>query len=195
MTIRDAADEIKRTVSSADVVALYGYKPDRGGYIGCPFHGEKTPSLRLHKSGWYCYGCHQGGSVIDFVMRHEDCTFVAAVKAIDRHMHLGLIDDGPKSLQKAMQERQERQVWERARADRIAALEADIRHKDEEQSMWWVIYQSVFATPQEERTAQQWFDMAEAKAYCESIEDEKQQLRLRLEEVRAWRMPSKAHSD
>lgn len=194
MTIRDAADEIKRTVSSADVAALYGYKPNHGGYIGCPFHGEKTPSLRLHKSGWYCYGCHQGGSVIDFVMRHEDCTFVAAVKAIDKHMHLGLVDDGPKSLQKAMQERQERQAWERARADRIAALEADIRHKDEEQSMWWVIYQSVFSTPQAERTAQQWFDMAEAKAQCESIEDEKQQLRKRLEEVRAWRMPSKAHS-
>lgn len=194
MTIRDAADEIKRVVSSADVAALYGYKPDRGGYIGCPFHGEKTPSLRLHKSGWYCYGCHQGGSVIDFVMRHEDCTFVTAVKAIDKHMNLGLIDDGPKSLQKAMQERQERQVWEKARADRIAALEADIRHKDEEQSMWWVIYQSVFATPQAERTSQQWFDMAEAKSQCEIIEDEKQQLRKRLEEVRAWRMPSKAHS-
>ena len=194
MTIRDAAAEIKRTVSSADVAALYGYKPDRGGYIGCPFHGEKTPSLRLHKSGWYCYGCHQGGSVIDFVMRHEDCTFVAAVKAIDKHMHLDLIDDGPKSLQKAMQERQERQAWEKARADRIAALEAEIRHKDDEQSMWWVIYQSVFATPQAERTSQQWFDMAEAKAQCEDIEDEKQQLRKRLEEVRAWRMASKAHS-
>ena len=194
MTIRDAADEIKRTVSSAAVAELYGYKPDRGGYIGCPFHGEKTPSLRLHKSGWYCYGCPQGGSVIDFVMRHEDCTFVTAVKAIGKHMHLGLVDDGPKSLQKAMQERQERQAWEKARADRIAALEADIRRKDDEQSMWWVIYQSVFATPQAERTSRQWFDMAEAKAQCVAIEDEKQQLRKRLEEVRAWRMPSKAHS-
>lgn len=194
MTIRDAADEIKRTVSSASVAALYGYKPDRGGYIICPFHGEKTPSLRLHKSGWYCYGCHQGGSVIDFVMRHEDCTFVTAVKAIDKHMHLGLVDDGPKSLQKAMKERQERQAWEKARADRIAALEADIRRKDDEQSMWWIIYQSAFSTPQAERTSKEWFDMAEAKDQCESIEDEKQQLRKRLEEVRAWRMPSKAHS-
>lgn len=194
MTIRDAADEIKRVVSSAAVAALYGYKPNRGGYIGCPFHGEKTPSLRLHKSGWYCYGCNQGGSVIDFVMRHEGCDFVTAVKAVDKHMHLGLLDDGPNSLQKAMQERKERQAWEKSRDERIASLEVEMLDKECEQTLWWMIYQNAFCTPPEDRTADQWFDLESAKARCEEIEEEKKQLREQLEEVRAWRMPSKAHS-
>lgn len=194
MTIRDAADEIKRSVPTEAVAALYGYKPDRGGYIGCPFHGEKTPSLRLHKSGWYCYGCHQGGSVIDFVMRHEDCTFTDAVKAIDKHLQLRLIDDRPVSLQKGLQERRERMEWESGRQKALEALEAAFCANEGMLCDWWAIYQDAFATPRAERTAKQWFDLENARAWCEAIEDEQNQLRKRMEEVKGWRMPSRVRS-
>lgn len=34
----------------------------------CPFHGEKTPSFVVDKSGnnWYCYGCGKGGGIKEF---------------------------------------------------------------------------------------------------------------------------------
>lgn len=39
----------------------------------CPFHKEKTPSLSVNidKNLWHCFGCQTGGSVIDFLSRHE----------------------------------------------------------------------------------------------------------------------------
>jgi len=36
----------------------------------CPFHGDKTPSLRMWPSGFfYCHGCQARGDVLDFVLR------------------------------------------------------------------------------------------------------------------------------
>lgn len=59
----------------------YGLHIARGGYIACPFHTEKTPSLKLYDTpgrGFYCFGCGTGGSVIDFAMQLFGLDFRAA---------------------------------------------------------------------------------------------------------------------
>lgn len=40
----------------------------------CPFHGEKTPSFSVApgKQIYYCFGCHRGGGVINFIMEQEN---------------------------------------------------------------------------------------------------------------------------
>ena len=88
-----AAQTIRDSVTMDQIVGLYGYKP-KHGFICCPFHGEKAPSLKIYKDtgGWHCYGCERGGSVIDFVMEHENCNFPTAVRAIDGALHLGLLN-------------------------------------------------------------------------------------------------------
>lgn len=46
--------------------------------VHCPFHHDKTPSLSLHLTtgAWKCFGCDaNGGSVIDFEMRHGKLDF------------------------------------------------------------------------------------------------------------------------
>ncbi len=50
----------------------------------CPFHNEKTPSFSVSTSkGIYkCFGCGEGGNAIDFVMKHEQFTYVEALKHI-----------------------------------------------------------------------------------------------------------------
>ena len=67
----DLARQIKEHLTARQVVELYGFHPDRGGYIQCPFHaGDNHGSLKVYdgdKSGWHCFGCGAGGSVIDFV--------------------------------------------------------------------------------------------------------------------------------
>src|SRR5947209_450259 len=48
----------------------------------CPFHQEKTPSFTVSpaKGLFYCFGCHTGGSVLRFLMQHENMTFLEAVR-------------------------------------------------------------------------------------------------------------------
>ena len=96
MLITEAAQIIKSTVPTSAVAALYGYTPNAHGFMCCPFHaGDRNPSLKLYdtadKKGWYCFGCHAGGSVIDFVMRHDACSFSTAVRAIDHYLNLHLL--------------------------------------------------------------------------------------------------------
>ena len=91
MDIKTAAQTVRDTVDMDTILSLYGYTPKRG-FMVCPFHGEKTGSLKVYKGarGWHCYGCGRGGSVIDFVMEHEGCDFATAVRAIDHSCRLGL---------------------------------------------------------------------------------------------------------
>jgi len=50
----------------------------------CPFHKEKTPSFSVSptKEIFYCFGCHKGGSVFNFVMEIEGVGFGEAVKIV-----------------------------------------------------------------------------------------------------------------
>lgn len=77
-------DEITQRLDIAEVVGDYvTLKPKGGRYWGlCPFHGEKTPSFTVtpDKGVYYCFGCHQGGSIYSFIMEMEKLTFVEAVR-------------------------------------------------------------------------------------------------------------------
>lgn len=52
--------------------------------IACPFHEDKTASLKLYKdnNSYYCFGCNKGGDVIDFVMSLQKISFIQAVKQL-----------------------------------------------------------------------------------------------------------------
>lgn len=108
LSIIEAAEEIKATVSADELVRAYGYEPNRAGYIPCPFHTERTGSCRIYNrpgKGWHCYGCGKGGSVIDFVIQHDGASFKQAVLAINNALSLGLnIGEEKKEIGKASEE-------------------------------------------------------------------------------------------
>lgn len=59
--------------------------PGKGDYWACcPFHGEKTPSFHVddRKGYYYCFGCHEKGSALDFVMKHDRLEFLEAVRVL-----------------------------------------------------------------------------------------------------------------
>ena len=58
----------------------------------CPFHNEKTPSFSVDAETqlFYCFGCHKGGTVIQFVMEMERLDFQEAVKLLAERAHLPL---------------------------------------------------------------------------------------------------------
>ena len=195
MTVREAAQTIRDSISAQEIAARYGYQPNRGGYIPCPFHAEKTASLKLHKSGWYCYGCGKGGSVIDFVMLHESYTFPQAVKAIDENLHLGLLDVKGVSLTESMRRDKRQADFDKVKEQFKRAINAAIRVADGRLMRHWRIYQDACSTPARERTGAQWDAMHNEREWCLYYEDIIAELRKQYEEVIAWRMsPQNRHS-
>lgn len=72
-----------------DIVALIGESVRlvrRGrSFLGlCPFHKEKSPSFSVNaeRGFFYCFGCKEHGSAIDFVMKLEGKTFPEAARAL-----------------------------------------------------------------------------------------------------------------
>ena len=121
--MNQTAEAIKRLVDMREVVEHYGFYPNRGGYISCPFHKEKTASLKVYcssdnHSGWHCFGCGRGGSVIDFVMQLFDINYQQAVIRINQDFNLGLTKEKvsraalSKAARMARQERREEELRE-----------------------------------------------------------------------------------
>ena len=92
MRLSDLADAIKQSVTARQVADALGLQPNSAGFCRCPFHGEKTGSLKLYPGnrGWYCFGCHQGGSVIDLVMAYQGLDVRGAVEFLNNEFQLGL---------------------------------------------------------------------------------------------------------
>jgi DNA primase len=80
---REVTDEIRRRINILDVVSAHVTLKRAGRrYTGlCPFHSEKTPSFTVNPElgFFYCFGCHAGGDVFDFVMRMSGVGFPDAL--------------------------------------------------------------------------------------------------------------------
>ena len=84
-------EDIDRLRETADALAVVGdhvtLKRAGKNWKGlCPFHTEKTPSFNVmpDEGRWYCYGCSEGGDLIDFLRRIDGLDFVEAVEALAR---------------------------------------------------------------------------------------------------------------
>ncbi len=76
-------DEIKETYNMSDIVARYGFQPNRRGFISCPFHpGDRQASLKIHERDFYCHACGIGGDIFIFVEQMEDISFKEAFQVL-----------------------------------------------------------------------------------------------------------------
>lgn len=74
------SDELKQSISMREVVERYGIRIDRKGFCCCPFHKEKTPSMKIYKDSSHCFGCGRSDDIFSFVMGMEHCDFKTAFK-------------------------------------------------------------------------------------------------------------------
>lgn len=84
--MKDIIDEIKSRCEISSIISEYmAIKQSGSNYKGlCPFHGEKTPSFHINTSKqiYKCFGCGEGGDVINFVMKMENLDFMDSVKLL-----------------------------------------------------------------------------------------------------------------
>lgn len=58
-------EAVKQSVTTRQAAELYGINVNRAGKANCPFHNDRTPSMKVDKR-FHCFGCGADGDVIDF---------------------------------------------------------------------------------------------------------------------------------
>lgn len=84
---RGTIDSIRERIDIIDVVREYIpalKKSGRNFKACCPFHNERTPSFNVDpdKQLFYCFGCHKGGNIFNFVMEMDKSSFVEAARKL-----------------------------------------------------------------------------------------------------------------
>ncbi len=104
-------DELTARNPIEDVVGQYvNLKRSGSNLFGlCPFHGEKTASFSVapDKGIYYCFGCHKGGSVINFEMEIEGLSYPDAVRALAKRAGMEV----PEDEQYQSRYRQQERLW------------------------------------------------------------------------------------
>lgn len=105
-------DELIAKNDIVSVVSSYVELKPKGRRLWglCPLHGEKTASFSVSpdKQMFYCFGCHAGGTVIQFVMQMERLSFVEAVQLLAQRAGMTLpenTDDAALQRERAYKER------------------------------------------------------------------------------------------
>ncbi len=102
-------DELIARNPIEDVVGQYvELKRSGSNLFGlCPFHGEKTASFSVapDKQLCYCFGCHKGGGVLQFIMEIESLSYPDAVRHLARRAGMEVPEDESYRSQYRQQER------------------------------------------------------------------------------------------
>lgn len=81
-----------------EAAEYYGLEVNRDNMVCCPFHADRTPSMKLNEDYFYCFGCGAHGDVIDLAARLFNLSGYDAAKklAID----FGMTEQKPSILAK-----------------------------------------------------------------------------------------------
>ena len=102
-------DELTARNPIEDVVGQYVALTRKGGnHFGlCPFHSEKTASFSVapDKGIYYCFGCHKGGGVVNFMMEVEGLSYPDAVRNLAKRCGMEVPEDEQYQSRYKQQER------------------------------------------------------------------------------------------
>jgi len=113
---------IKARVSVPQAATHYGIKIGQSGLCRCPFHPDKTPSMKINESYYYCFGCHETGDVIDFTAKLFGLSPLGAAKKLA--VDFGIDPNTPVSAALAPPCIQQKES-QRAREERCASVLID----------------------------------------------------------------------
>jgi DNA primase len=86
--------QVKNDLDIRQMLEYYGVSINGKGFASCPFHREHTPSFKVYDNSFYCFGCGESGTVIDFVMKYFRLTNIEAVKKLNEDFKLNLQING-----------------------------------------------------------------------------------------------------
>jgi len=107
-------ETVNRILDAADIVEVVSdfVKLRRSGanYKGlCPFHNERTPSFSVNRARniCKCFSCGKGGSPVNFIMEHEQLSYLDALRYLAKKYHIEIQEHEVTDAERqAMSERQ-----------------------------------------------------------------------------------------
>ena len=75
-------EAVKAAVTPRMAAERYGLPIQQGGMVCCPFHADRTPSMKLNEDYFYCFGCGTSGDVIDLVAKLFNLSSYDAAKKL-----------------------------------------------------------------------------------------------------------------
>ncbi len=123
---QDQINRIKQDVSLLKLVEQQGFTVSKQGkdfVVHCPFHEDDTPSCVISPKTnlFHCFGCGEGGSVIDWVMKLQGLSFRRACELLLND--IGAVVDAPA---KPVKRSQSKTLSSSLAADLLAAPEQSL---------------------------------------------------------------------
>ena len=107
MIDKATVDLIIDSADIVDVVSDFVTLRKRGAnYVGlCPFHNDRTPSFYVSKSKGICkcFSCGEGGSALNFIMKHEQMNYHDALIYLANKYHIEVNEREQTDEEKAAQ--------------------------------------------------------------------------------------------
>ena len=92
MIDHNTVQQILDTADIVDVVGDFVSLKKRGtNWIGlCPFHNDRRPSFYVSRAKGICkcFACGEGGSAVNFIMKHEQLSYPEALRYLARKYHI-----------------------------------------------------------------------------------------------------------
>ncbi|MDR1525511.1 MAG: DNA primase [Tannerella sp.] len=100
-------DRIYDAAQIVDVVSDFVTLKKRGvNYVGlCPFHEDRTPSFYVSpsKNICKCFACGEGGTPVQFIMKHEQVSYYEALRYLAKKYHIEIKERELSDEEKRMQ--------------------------------------------------------------------------------------------
>lgn len=75
-------ESVKAAVTPRMAAERYGLPVRQGNMVCCPFHDDRTPSMKLNEEYFYCFGCGAHGDVIALTAQLFDLSPAEAAKKL-----------------------------------------------------------------------------------------------------------------
>lgn len=75
-------DTVKAAATPRMAAERYGLPIQQGSMVCCPFHADRTPSMKLNEDYFYCFGCGASGDVIALTAQLFDLPPAEAAKKL-----------------------------------------------------------------------------------------------------------------
>ena len=127
-------EQIKQNISARDAAERYGLPVTRYGMCPCPFHQDRTPSMKVDRR-YYCFGCHATGDAVDLTAHLFGLKPRQAAEKLAADFGLTEGDrqsNGNKAQKIVRNEKLERRQWLNHAADVLLAYERLLKQWREE---------------------------------------------------------------